>query len=138
MRLWSKYFNQAQQIDTLLRDLEFEKRKNSELQSLLEREEWRVKELEKEVKTSRNSEMRTLRHHADVLSKQAKTPASFVNLAKEDEPKPPPPIDADLEAKIEWAAEMAMQMDKDEGITPMSLDEYKRIVRRDPEKYIFL
>lgn len=138
MRFWSKYFQQAGQIETLSRDLEFEKRKNIELQSMLERDEWRIEALEKEVTRSRNSEMRTLRHHADVLSKQAKTPASFVNLAKEDEPKPPPPIDADMEAKIEWAAEVQLQMDKDMGIEPMSLDEYKRIVRREPEKYIFL
>ena len=137
MAFWSKYFQQAAEIDTLRRDLEFEQRKNAELQSLLEKEEWRVEALTKEVKVSRNSEMRTLRHHADVVSKQAKIPASFVNLAKEDEPKPPPPIDADMEAKIQFAAETARQMDIDDGIEPEDIEEYIATIRQKPEQYIF-
>jgi hypothetical protein len=137
MGFWSKHFQQAAQIDTLRRDLEFEQRKNGELQSLVEREEWRVKELEKEVTRSRNSEMRTLRHHADVISKNVKTQSAFTLLAKEDEPRVPPPIDADLEAKIQFAAETALQMDIDEGITPLPLEHYVAIVRKSPEQYIF-
>lgn len=138
MGFWSKYFNQAAQIDTLSRDLEFEQRKVSELQSLLEREEFRVEALEKEVTRARKSEMTTLKHHADVVSKTAKVQSAFVNLAKEEEPKPPPPVDADLEAKIDWAANLARQMDIDDGVEPMDLDSYKAIVRKDPTKYIFL
>lgn len=138
MAFWSKYFNQAAQIQTLRRDLEFEQRKNGELVSLLEREEWKNKELEKEVTRSRNSEMRTLRHHADVVSKQAKTQSSFSVIAKEDVLEKPPVVDAEMEKKIQWAVETAMQMDIDEGIEPLPYEQYEANVRRNPDKYIFL
>lgn len=133
MAFWSKYFQQAGQIDFLSRELEFEKRKVGELQSLLEREEFRVTALEKEVTRARNSEMRTLRHHADTVGK----PAKFTLIAKEDEPKPPPPIDADLEAKILFAAETARQMDIDDGIEPEDIEAYIATIRQKPEQYIF-
>lgn len=133
MAFWSKYFQQAGQIDFLSRELEFEKRKVGELQSLLEREEFRVTALEKEVTRARNSEMRTLRHHADTVGK----PAKFALIAKEDEPKPPPPIDADMEAKILFAAETARQMDIDDGIEPEDIEAYIATIRQKPEQYIF-
>ena len=137
MAFWSNYFNQAGEIVRPSRDLEFEQRKNGELVSLLEREEWKNKELTKEVTRSRNSEMRTLRHHADVVSKQAKTQSSFSIIAKEDEPKLPPPKDPDLEEKIRWAAEQSRQIDIDEGTDPLPLEEYERMVRDNPDRHIF-
>ena len=135
MAFFHNLFNQADKISTLVRDLEFEKRKVCELESLLEREEFRATALEKEVIKARNSEIRTLRHHADVMSKQTK--ASFIQLAKADEPPKPPEVDSALEEKIMWAAQTALNMDKDEGIEPMSLEEYVAIVRQNPEQYIF-
>jgi len=137
MGFWSKYFQQADKISALVRDLEFEQRRNGELVSLLKREEWRSQELEKALVKARNSEIRTLRHHADVISKNAKTQSAFTLIAKEDEPPTPPPVDAALEEKIRWAAETARQMDVDEGVTPMSLEQYEGIVRQNPEQYIF-
>jgi len=131
------FFNQAGKINTLSRDLEFEKRKNSELQSLLEREDFRVRALEKEIVKARNSEIRTLRHHADVMSKQTHT-SSFVQLARaEHDAKKPPEVDTVLEEKILWAAKTALQIDKDEGIEPLPLEQYIDIVRQNPEQYIF-
>lgn len=137
MGFWSKHFQQAGQIDTLSRELEFEKRKVSELQSLLEREEWRVTALEKEVTKARNSEIRTLRHHADVISKNVKTQSSFAIIAKEDEPQPPPPLDEAMEQKIRYAAEMMNQMDIDDNVIPKEIEEYEAIIRQKPEQYIF-
>jgi hypothetical protein len=79
--------------------------------------------------------MRTLRHHADVIAKSTKS--SFTLLAKADEPVKPPEVDSALEEKILWAAQTALQMDKDEGIDPLPLEQYIDIVRQNPEQYIF-
>lgn len=137
MAFWSKYFQQAERIKQLLRDLDFEQRRNGELVDLLKREEFKNTALEKEVTKSRNSELRTLRHHADVMSKYSKTQSSFALIAKEDEPEKPPEINADFEEKVQWAIDRSIEIDIDEGREPWSRERYEAVIRKNPESHIF-
>lgn len=134
MAFWSKWVNQAGQIDSLSRDLDFEQRRCKELESLLEREEFRNKALEKEVLKARNSEIRTLRHHADVISKTVKASSTFTTI--NEPPPPPPPPDATMLEKTRWAAEQMRQIDIDDGITPFDVEYYESLIKENPEQYL--
>jgi hypothetical protein len=129
--MFRKWFNQASQIDTLTRDLDFERRKNGELENLLEREETRNGLLEKAITQARNSEIRTLRQAADVGLRQLKLTPVFVKDAEPKEAETLFEYDDEMERRITEAAKLQRDIDPE----PQSLEFYEEAVRKDPDRY---
>ena len=136
MAFWSKHFQQAAQIDKLCRDLEFEQRASGELEKLLTRAETDLAELKLEVKAARRSEIKTLRHHADIVGKGVKVPSSFVAINEEPEPDKPQEIDFETQERIRVAAELNRQMDIDDELEPRPIEYYIETIQQDPDKWL--
>lgn len=138
-----RFFDQARKIAALEQQVKFEQDKAAELDRLLEREEARLAKAEEKnvaldslLQQARRSEMRTLRHHADMMSKLAKNQSSFVRTAEAKEVEPddtPKPV---VDDRVKWAAEQMMQFDEEHGITPDTLESYIAIIQADPDKYL--
>jgi len=141
MAFWSKHFQQVAQIESLRRDLEFERRASGELEKLLDRAETDLAELKLEVKAARRSEIKTLRHHADIVGKGVKVPSSFVAINEEPEPETPREFNIVELEQIEAAAYANLQMDTEDNakglpVQPQPLDYYIEMIKTDPEKYL--
>lgn len=136
MGFFSKWFNQAAQLDTLGRDLDFEQRKSSELEKLLIREEDKNALLEKEIKRVNTAKDKIVLRYADQVSKQVGLPQHFVSDVIEKPVKDKPEIDLAKEAQITWLAEENRQADIDRGIEPQPIEWYEDILRENFDKYV--
>lgn len=134
--MWRKWWHQAGQIDTLSRDLEFERRKCEELERMLNREEERNALLESAIKTEQKAHNLALRRYADQISKQVGLPQKFVDdVTPRPEPKPEP-ID------MTWLfaeAQSIRQAELDTAIDPdsvPSIDFYLEALKKNPSDII--
>lgn len=143
MSFFRNLFNQAAKIDQLSRNIAIEQRKVDELEYLLNRSdslykllEKRCETLETEVEKARKSEMRTLRHHADIIGKSVKVQSSFKAINEEAIEQPKPEIDPAMEDKIMWAAEQMRAEDIRNNIRPSTVESYAEVIRENPSEYI--
>jgi len=131
--MFKKWFNQASQIDTLNRDLEFERKAKEQIEGLLEREETRNELLESAVKSERAKKDKVLLRHADMMSqKSGLTPAFVKDAESKKEPDNLIEYDDEMERRITAAAKLQQDIDPE----PQSLEFYEESIRQDPERYL--
>lgn len=114
---------------------------NARLVAALQKTEWKVTELEKEVRSERNKKDKILLRYADQVSRQNKLPEHFVSDAK---PPEPPPIEVPSMLEDERYRHTAQKLREadlelvsgDEGrVEPFEV--YYEAVKKDPE-YVFV
>lgn len=138
MGFWSNWIGQRNEIERLTKELSFESRKTVELSNLLDREEKRNALLETALSKEYSDHKKTLRRVADNASKQLSLPQGY--LKDGDEPKsvipPPPDEDTTVPAMVLWQSKVQRDADIADGIVPLPLEEYVRIISEAPTKYM--
>lgn len=114
-------------------DLDFQDRRIVILESDLARANLELGLAKKAIDTARNSENKTLRRHADMMSQKAGLTPTFV---KDAEPKKGLAPDPDGEERIHSIATIQRQADIDDGLEPEPIEFYVGKLRDNPDPFI--
>ena len=124
-------FRTAGEVSGLSQQVTFYEKQNELL-------EWKVKELEKEVKSERRLKDTFVRQFCNQMSVKNGLYGAFKTPEEEKRPEQSKLFDLspDEEEKILWAAEQMRNDDIESGNDPRPIEAYANKLREDPARYI--
>lgn len=130
---WYNVFKKASEIGRLTNELDFSRRQLEFAQDRIDAAEIKIDLLEKSVKSERDKRDKFVYVAMDRLTVKSGGYGAFEKaLAPKAPEKLPEYTDDGMEAKIQAAAKLQMEIDPD----PRELEFYLKAVRDDPERYM--
>lgn len=136
MGFWQKYWNQAEQIESLKREGLFLERHVALLEGERDKYKYLAEQNAKQIVTERNKRDKDAnRFHQTVTKLAGGNPQVFVEPKVIESPKPIQPTANQLAALRITAQEM-LDDDRLNDIEPLSIDGYVERMLQDPDEYL--